>query len=162
MPDLTHLDSQALKTFRENDLAGFIGDLDRIQKDDPAGVQAVKSLAEGRTTPETLWYAGTSAHPAVAIGMLGADDSVQGQTLLKNVKTALSSISGILDGQQTLFPKIDSNLADTIETLLKNQGDSLTSINAEKMLEVFSDVDQGFVPGQTPNLASGQQSNVQI
>ncbi|MFD0432096.1 type VII secretion system-associated protein [Streptomyces zhihengii] len=37
MPDLTHLDSQALRTFRENDVAGFISNLDKIQKDDPAG-----------------------------------------------------------------------------------------------------------------------------
>src|SRR6476661_3209382 len=125
MPNLTHLDSQALKTFRENDLAGFISDLDKVQKDDPAGVQAVKSIAEGRTTPDTLWYAGTSAHPPVAIGLMGAEDSVHGQTLLKSIMTATTSVAGILDTQQKLFANIDRNLGETIETLLKNQGDTL-------------------------------------
>lgn len=155
MPDLTHLDSQALKSFRENDVAGFIGDLDKIQKDDPAGVQAVKSIAEGRTTPETFWYAGSSGHPPVAIGLMGAEDSVHGQTLLKSIMSAAVSAAGILDSQQTLFSEIDRNLGETIDTLLKNQDDNLRAVSAEKMLDVFADVDLGTTSGSSTGTAGG-------
>ncbi|MBM9624503.1 type VII secretion system-associated protein [Streptomyces zhihengii] len=155
MPDLTHLDSQALRTFRENDVAGFISNLDKIQKDDPAGVQAVKSIAEGRTTPDTLWYAGTSSHPPVAIGLMGAEDTVHGQTLLKSIMTAASSVAGILDTQQKLFANIDRNLGETVDTLLKNQGDTLESIGAEKMLDAFADTGRSAVTGQPTGSVGG-------
>ena len=155
MPNLTHLDSPELKSFRENDVAGFISDLDKIQKDDAAGVQAVKSIAEGRTTPETLWYAGTSGHPAVPIGLMGADDSAHGQSLLKSIMTAATSVAGVLDRQQTLFGEIDRNLTETIDTLLKSQGDSLSSINAQKMLDAFRDVDQSMTSGQPDGSVGG-------
>ncbi|MFI1401005.1 type VII secretion system-associated protein [Streptomyces sp. NPDC020681] len=152
MPDLSHLDSQTLSSFRANELAAFITDLDNIQNDEPSGVPAVRTIAEGRTTPDTLWYAGSSARPAVAIGLMGIDDSVHGQTLLKSIKTAVSSVSGILTSQQKLFDDIDRNLGETLVTLLKNQGDNLGAISAGQMLDVFSDVSRDLESSQRSDL----------
>ncbi len=54
MADLTHLDSRGLQAFLDGDVADFITALEQIRKDDPAGAQALKSLLDGRNTPDTL------------------------------------------------------------------------------------------------------------
>ncbi|MGH1554379.1 type VII secretion system-associated protein [Streptomyces sp. L7] len=44
LADLTHLDSTALKNFKNTDIADFISDLLDIRKDNPAGVRSLKNL----------------------------------------------------------------------------------------------------------------------
>ncbi|MFD0432097.1 type VII secretion system-associated protein [Streptomyces zhihengii] len=93
--------------------------------------------------------------PPVAIGLMGAEDTVHGQTLLKSIMTAASSVAGILDTQQKLFANIDRNLGETVDTLLKNQGDTLESIGAEKMLDAFADTGRSAVTGQPTGSVGG-------
>ncbi|MEU5093233.1 type VII secretion system-associated protein [Streptomyces sp. NPDC020996] len=137
MTDLTHLDGQQLKRFREEDVNAFRTALKAILADSatPPVIRALGSLVAGRTTPDTL-----NQNQVLAIGNMSTDDLVQGKTLVGQVTSAAKGIDDILVAQQTLFEDLDDNLQTTIETLLKNQGDSLTAIDGEKLLDVFSDV----------------------
>jgi hypothetical protein len=136
MADLTHLDSPGLQAFVDGDLADFITELEKIRKDDPAGAQALKSLLDGRNTPGTL-----QENPFLAIGLMAGGDDVHGATLISKIKDMAQSVDDIFGAQKTLFKDIDSDLRETIRTLLKTQGSNLTSINGEKLLDIFSDVD---------------------
>ncbi|WP_327113381.1 type VII secretion system-associated protein [Streptomyces sp. NBC_01341] len=142
MADLTHLDSGAIKTFMANDLADFISALEKIRKDDPGGVRALKSLVEGMATPETL-----DENQFAAIGLMGADDSVHGQTLIKVITSVAESVDGELAAHHTLFKDMDRDLQETVDTLLKTQGNNLSEIGAEEFLDIFTDVDDDLAAG---------------
>ncbi|MFD7530759.1 MULTISPECIES: type VII secretion system-associated protein [unclassified Streptomyces] len=141
MADLTHLDGKTLKAFAEHDITDFQTALDKIRKDDPNGLKALKSILDGRTTPGTL-----QQDPALAIGLMGTDDSVHGQSLVAAVKKAAGSVDEIFESQQTLFKHIKSDLLTTIEKLLSTQGKSLESIDGAALLDIFSDVDKELSP----------------
>jgi hypothetical protein len=136
MADLTHLDSKGLQTFVDNDVDGFMNELEAIRKDDPAGVRALQSILAGRTTPDTL-----QENQVLAIGLMAADDSVNGSSLISKVKDSAQSVDDIFVSQKTLFKDVDRDLRETIKTLLKTQGTNLSSIEGEKLLDIFSDVD---------------------
>lgn len=138
MADLTHLDGAALKRFLDNDLDDFVEALKAIRKDstaDSGGVRALKSIVDGRTTPDTLQQS-----QALTIGTLGTDDSTHGKTLLTAVTDAAGTVDTVFGSQQNLFGDISRDLKQTITTLLDAQGSSLHSIGAEQLLDVFSDV----------------------
>ncbi|MFF7361761.1 type VII secretion system-associated protein [Streptomyces sp. NPDC008125] len=143
MADLTHLDSAGLQRFKDNDIADFIADLKAIGKDE-AGVRALHSIVKGITTPEHI-----DENPVLAIGLMAGDETVSGSSLVTVVKTAAEAIDEIFDAQSTLFGDIDRDLGETIRTLLKTQGASLTSIDGEKLLDIFSDVDTDLGGGST-------------
>ncbi|MET8635066.1 type VII secretion system-associated protein [Streptomyces sp. NPDC004096] len=148
MADLTHLDSRGLQAFLDGDVADFVTALEQIRKDDPAGAQALKSLLDGRNTPDTL-----QENPFLAIGLMAGTDDVHGASLISKVKDEAQSVDDIFAAQRTLFKDIDSDVRETIRTLLKTQGSSLTSIDGEKLLDIFSDVDSDLSD------TGGSQSN---
>ncbi|MFG2372890.1 type VII secretion system-associated protein [Streptomyces sp. NPDC048504] len=138
MADLTHLDSTALKNFKNTDVADFITDLVNIRKDN-AGVRSLKNLIA-----ETGAGSAQGLAKILRIGLMNGGDSsdpVGGSTLVEALKTQATALDKILTGQKTLFDDIDDALDETITTLLKTQGDSLTSIDGEKLLDIFDTVD---------------------
>ncbi|MEU9246435.1 type VII secretion system-associated protein [Streptomyces sp. NPDC048385] len=138
MADLTHLDSTALKNFKNNDVADFISDLLAIRKDN-AGVRSLKNLVA-----ETGEGSAAGLAKILRIGLMNGGDSkdpVGGSTLVEALKTQAGALDKILTGQKTLFDDIDDALEETITTLLKTQGDSLESIDGEKLLDIFDTVD---------------------
>ncbi|MFB7054891.1 type VII secretion system-associated protein [Streptomyces vinaceus] len=146
MPDFTHLDSASLTAFADHDLASFISALTAIRKDaEGSGIQALKSILDGRTTPETL-----QQNSVLAIGLMAGGDQVHGQSLIAAIKAAAESVDTVLGDQQDLFKDIDRDLRDTIRTLLATQGSSLNSISAADFLDAFADVDQGLGPQREP------------
>lgn len=150
MADLTHLDSTGLQTFVDNDVDSFLKELDAIRKDDPAGVLALQSILLGRPTAATL-----QENPILAIGLMGGDDTVSGASLIARVKDSGQSVDDIFVAQKTLFKDIDTDLRETIKTLLETQGSSLTSIDGQSLLDVFSDVDGELGGGGTTTTGGG-------
>ncbi|MET8942582.1 type VII secretion system-associated protein [Streptomyces sp. NPDC004542] len=146
MTDLTHLDSAQLKAFLDEDVATFIKGLKEIRQDLPGGestsVRALSSLVEGLTTPSTL-----NQNPVLAIGTMAADDLVFGKALVTKLTGIAKSADDIFLAQQTLFQDLKRDLQTTLDTLLKNQGDSLIAIDAEKLLDIFADVDSDLGSG---------------
>ncbi|MFE6904678.1 type VII secretion system-associated protein [Streptomyces sp. NPDC057717] len=149
---LTQLDTQALKSFIQNDLTDFLRDLDTIRKDDPSGVQALYSILAGRNTPDTL-----GENLILGIGLMAGDDNVFGQSLISKIKDSGQGIDDIFVSQKTLFKDIESDLQDTIDTLLKDQKGSLASIDGAKLLDIFSDVD-GDLSGGDSGSGSGSKN----
>lgn len=142
MADLTHLDGPALQRFVDNDLADFIDGLKAIRKDsaaDNGGVRALRSIVNGATTPETLQQS-----QALSIGQMGTSDALHGQSLLTAVTGAAKSTDAVFEQHVDLFGDIDRDMKQTIRTLLNAQGSSLQSIDGEKFLDIFSDVDEGM------------------
>ncbi|NED14436.1 type VII secretion system-associated protein [Streptomyces sp. SID9124] len=138
MADLTHLDSTALKNFKNNDVGDFITDLLNIRKDN-AGVRSLKNLVAETGT-------GSAAGNAkmLRIGLMSGGDTADptgGSALIDALKTQGGALDGIFKSQKVLFDDIESALEETITTLLKTQGDSLTSIDGEKLMDIFDTVD---------------------
>ncbi|WP_329140496.1 type VII secretion system-associated protein [Streptomyces sp. NBC_00670] len=139
MTDLTHLDSTALKNFKNNDVADFRKNLKDIREDTPGGIRSLKNLAADRGEDSV---GGGSA--ALRLGLMSGGsntDPVGGGALLTALKKQATGQDDIFVAQGTLFEDIDSALEETITTLLKNQGDSLTSIDGEKLMDIFGTVD---------------------
>jgi hypothetical protein len=142
MADLTHLDGPALQRFVDNDLADFLTALKAIRRDstaDDGGIRALRSIVDGATTPDSLQQS-----QALAIGSMGADDFLHGKSLLTAATGAAKSVDGVFAQHVDLFGDIERDMKQTIRTLLNTQGSSLQSIDAERMLDVFSDVDEGM------------------
>ncbi|MFK0120064.1 type VII secretion system-associated protein [Streptomyces sp. NPDC090994] len=138
MADLTHLDSTALRNFKNNDVADFINDLLNIRKDN-AGVRSLKNLVA-----ETGTDSAAGAAKILRIGLMGGgdtEDPTGGGALVQKLKEQATSLDSIFTSQKTLFDDIDDALDETITTLLKTQGESLTSIDGEKLLDIFDTVD---------------------
>ncbi|MEU5822932.1 type VII secretion system-associated protein [Streptomyces sp. NPDC008163] len=138
MADLTHLDSTALKNFKNNDVGDFITDLLNIRKDN-AGVRSLKNLVA-----ETGAGSASGDAKMLRIGLMGGGDSEDptgGSALIEALKTQGGALDGIFKSQKVLFDDIESALEETITTLLKTQGDSLTSIDGEKLMDIFDTVD---------------------
>ncbi|MFF4579873.1 type VII secretion system-associated protein [Streptomyces sp. NPDC001389] len=144
MADLTHLDAKGLQTFVDNDVADFIKALKAIREDAPSG-KALRSAIVGKNSST----GDLGRNKFLVIGGMGADAESEpnGKVLIEAVKKGAKAIDDILVAQQAMFKDIDRNLTETIRTLLKTQGASLGGISAEKLLDIFSDVDGG--PGST-------------
>ncbi|MFH9044909.1 type VII secretion system-associated protein [Streptomyces sp. NPDC017966] len=139
MTDLTQLDASHLQTFVDTEVADFNKDLVDIGKDVPEGTRALKSLVEGYHTPEGNHL---QENPYLTIGLMAAEGGlVKGNTLVSRIADVSKGIVDVLAAEQNLFKHIARNLEETIKVLQKNQDQSLTAISAEKMLDLFSDVD---------------------
>ncbi|MDQ0790858.1 type VII secretion system-associated protein [Streptomyces sp. B3I8] len=137
MTDLTHLDSTALKNFKNQDVGGFRTDLKNI-REDAAGVKSLKNTITNNGDDSI------EKKSILRIGMMGGGDNTDalgGGALLTSLTKKATGLDNIFVSQGTLFGDIDSALDDTITTLLKTQGDSLTSIDGEKLLDIFGTVD---------------------
>ncbi|MFE6765634.1 type VII secretion system-associated protein [Streptomyces sp. NPDC057689] len=138
MADLTHLDSTALKNFKNNDVGDFITDLLNIRKDN-AGVRSLKNLVA-----ETGEGSASGDAKMLRIGLMGGGDSEDptgGSALIEALKTQGGALDGIFKSQKVLFDDIESALEETITTLMKTQGDTLASIEGEKLMDIFDTVD---------------------
>jgi hypothetical protein len=132
--DLTHLNAKELKRFIE-EVAEFSNALKAI-REDRASVLALRSLVEGRSTGDTL-----NQNRVLAIGTMVGDELTHGKTLVEVLTKAAKSVDDVFAAQQTLFKDIERDLQTTIDTLLRNQSDSLTAIEGEKLLDAFSNID---------------------
>jgi hypothetical protein len=142
MADLTHLDAPSLQKFLDVDVAAFIEELRKIRLNDWA--PALQSILDGKTTAGTLYQ-----NPILALGPMatGQNDLVFGAGLINAVKADAQSFDDVLAFQQQLFKDIDKDLQTTIETLLKTQGAGLESIDGEKLLDAFDDVNADLGQG---------------
>jgi hypothetical protein len=132
--DLTHLNAKELNRFIE-EVAEFSNALKAI-REDRASVLALRSLVEGRSTGDTL-----NQNRVLAIGTMVGDELTHGKTLVEVLTKAAKSVDDVFAAQQTLFKDIERDLQTTIDTLLRNQSDSLTAIEGEKLLDAFSNID---------------------
>jgi hypothetical protein len=137
MTDLTHLDSNALKTFKNQDVAAFKKDLKDV-REDSAGVKSLKNLITNNGDDSIK-------HKSILrIGIMGGGDSsdpIGGGALLSALGKKATTLDDLFVSQGTLFDDIDEALETTLTTLLKTQGDSLTSIDGEKLLDIFGSVE---------------------
>jgi ABC-type transporter Mla subunit MlaD len=132
--DLTHLNAKELKRFIE-EVAEFSKALKAI-REEKSSVPALRSLVEGRSTADTL-----NQNKVLAIGTMVGDELTHGKSLVEGMTKAAKSVDDVFAAQQTLFKDIERDLQTTIDTLLRNQSDSLTVIEGEKLLDAFSDID---------------------
>ncbi|MFF2326493.1 MULTISPECIES: type VII secretion system-associated protein [unclassified Streptomyces] len=137
MADLTHLDGKTLQAFTDHDIADFLKDLLDIRKDSPVGVKSLKTILDNVPDAGHL-----KQNQVLAIGLMAADDTVHGKSLIDAVQKAAGSIDDILLSQHTLFTDISKDLQETITTLLETQGKSLDSIDGAALLDIFADVDK--------------------
>ncbi|MFE4453472.1 type VII secretion system-associated protein [Streptomyces sp. NPDC056796] len=147
MGNLTHLDGKSLQTFIETDLKDFVTQTQNIRNDKPdtsdgrpAG-RALKSLIDGSTTPETL-----QQNQFLALGPMVANDLTHGKGLIEATTRSAKSIDGILEAQQRLFRDIERDFRQTLKVMGATQSDNMTEINAQKMLDIFEDVDNDLGP----------------
>ncbi|WP_121712972.1 type VII secretion system-associated protein [Streptomyces sp. E5N91] len=146
MGNLSHLDGRSLQTFIDNDLKDFLTKTEEIRRDKDSGdakfpIRALKSLVDGETTPETI-----GQNQILAIGPMANDDTTHGKSLVEAVRGAAKSIDEILEKQQRLFADIDRDFRQTIKLMGATQGDNLTEIQGDKMLELLEDVDNNMGP----------------
>ncbi|MGW7571496.1 type VII secretion system-associated protein [Streptomyces tendae] len=143
---LTSLDANELMRFIETELADFVIDTDRIRKDDDMFGRALKSLLDKQATPKTL-----QQNQFLAIGAMVQDDLTHGKSLIEAVTNVAKSMDDILEDQERLFKDIDKDFREVVKVLSKTQGANITSIDAEKALEILSDVDNDLRGGgETP------------
>ncbi|KAB1140859.1 type VII secretion system-associated protein [Streptomyces luteolifulvus] len=135
MPDLTHLDAGTLQAFLDHDVAGFSEELRKIRRDNESA-PALKSMLDGITTTESL-----QQNPFLAIGLMATSEVVGGSGLVTTVTDQAKSIDDVLEFQQQLFNDFDSNMQETIDTLLKTQGSSLEAIEGQQLLDAFGEVE---------------------
>ncbi|MFF7838220.1 type VII secretion system-associated protein [Streptomyces ossamyceticus] len=140
--DLTHLNAKELNRFIE-EVAEFSNALKAIREDKPS-VPALRSLVEGVSTGDTL-----NQNKVLAIGTMVGDELTHGKTLVEVLTKAAKSVDDVFAAQQTLFKDIERDLQTTIDTLLRNQSDSLTAIEGEKLLDAFSNIDNDLADRPT-------------
>ncbi|MFF4792920.1 type VII secretion system-associated protein [Streptomyces sp. NPDC001276] len=147
MGNLTHLDGKSLQTFIETELKDFVTQTENIRRDKsdsadgrPPG-RALKSLIDGTTTPETL-----QQNQFLALGPMVNDDLTHGKSLIESTTKSAKSLEGILEQQQRLFRDIDRDFRQTLKLMGATQSDNITEIDAQKLLDIFQDVDHDMSP----------------
>ncbi|MGW0855109.1 type VII secretion system-associated protein [Streptomyces sp. NPDC002690] len=150
MGNLTQLDGKSLQTFIDTELKDFVTQTENIRRDKtdssdgrPPG-RALKSLIDGATTPETL-----QQNQFLALGPMAGDQLTHGKSLIEATTKSATSIDGILDAQQRLFKDIDRDFRETLKIMGNTLGDNLTEINAQKLLDIFEDVDGDMSPSSS-------------
>ncbi|GGQ79324.1 type VII secretion system-associated protein [Streptomyces flaveolus] len=127
---LTTLDSAALRKFIEGPLTEFINDLVKVRSDD-GNTLAVRSVAHGYTQPDTFYLT-----KPLALGYMGADDTVHGNTFNSKTLSFAEALDGILQAQSdSVLPHIKDGLQKVITEFMKQQGGNLESIKASDFLE---------------------------
>lgn len=135
MANLSHLDGQSLQRFIDTDLHDFVRATESIRQDDTAG-RALSSLLAGESTPETL-----QQNQFLALGPMTDNDLTHGKALVAATTKSAKSIDEILLNQQRLFRDIDRDFRQVIKTMGDKQSDNIAEIEAEKLLDIFEDVD---------------------
>lgn len=133
MADLTHLDATSLTQFADNEVQTFIAELTKTRRD-TADTPPVES-------PYTIASTLSSApNRQLTIGQMGATGTVHGDSLRTNLVALATAIDKVYVKQQKLFADMDTNLRDTVRTLLNTSGAALDSINSQRFISAMADV----------------------
>ncbi|UNS99671.1 type VII secretion system-associated protein [Streptomyces tubbatahanensis] len=146
----TQLNKEWLQNFKDHDIAAFRDALKAVSGDstgDPV-IPGMLSLKGDNGAIDGLPY-GTPV--PLAIGNLAQDQDSNGDRVNSAVVEMVNALEGILTSHKELFKDIDSALEETIETLLKTQGESLDSIEGQKLFDIFEDEDVETDLTTTPN-----------
>ncbi|MEU1518966.1 type VII secretion system-associated protein [Streptomyces sp. NPDC005811] len=135
MADLTHLDATSLTQFADNEVQTVIDELKKIRLD-TADTPPVQSLY---TISSTL---SSAPNKQLTLGPMGATATVHGDELKTNLVALATAIDKVYVKHRELFGDMDTNLRDTVRTLLNTSGASLDSINSEKFISAMADVGQ--------------------
>jgi hypothetical protein len=149
-----NLDKAWLENFADHDIQTFKDEIKKIMGDGTAAdggvVPALSNLLpEGEHGSAVL----PGAILPLSIGGMVKDADTNGQHLNTAVVKLITDITAIFDEQKILFDSIDENLRTSIEKLFKAQDDNLEKIDGQKLLDIFSDVDDILGGG------SGKENN---
>ncbi|MFE6777593.1 type VII secretion system-associated protein [Streptomyces sp. NPDC057702] len=133
-----NLDKTWLTNFQTQDVQKFLGEIKKIQGDGeyaPALANLIKGGTRSKDVPAGILL------PLSIGGMAGEGTGTNGDLLQSGVTEMIKVIVKIFADQKLLFEAIDAGITDTLEDLLKTQGENLEKIEAEKFLDIFEDVD---------------------
>ncbi|MCL6675203.1 MULTISPECIES: type VII secretion system-associated protein [Streptomyces] len=135
MADLTHLDSASLIQFADNEVQTFIADIKKMRQDtaDTPSVEALFTLSS------TL---SSAPNKQLTIGQMGATGTVHGDSLRTNMVALATAIDKVFVKHQDLFRDMDTDIRDTVRTLLNTAGTSLDSISSDRFISAMADVGQ--------------------
>ncbi|GGZ00863.1 type VII secretion system-associated protein [Streptomyces poonensis] len=137
-----NLDKAWLENFLNDDVKDFLSALEKIMADGTVGGEEIPALynllPEGQHGPGVL----PGAKLPLTIGGMETDTETNGQHLTTAVKELITAIHTILENQKLLFESIEDGLADSIDELFKTQGENLEKIDGEKLVDIFSEVDE--------------------
>ncbi|MER7311391.1 type VII secretion system-associated protein [Streptomyces halstedii] len=145
MADLTHLDLKQLQAFRDVDVEDASKSAHRYRKEEVDGIRPLGHIVNGHTTTENP----DKNQQVLRIGKMTTDDLVSGPTLIQSITTAATSIDTLLGDQETFFKELKAALQETIDTMNKTKQTNLDSIDAQTLLQLFSEVDSSVVPTKT-------------
>ncbi|MEV1066445.1 type VII secretion system-associated protein [Streptomyces sp. NPDC050263] len=136
MPDFLQLDAQALRDFRDHDVAEFMKELKRIRRPDWApslwGLLNGSERADGAEEQDAL----------LVVGQMSEGGPVAGGPLLAEVRTYAQEIDDLVEQNDTLFLRISDSLSDTLTNLLDTQGSNLQAIETADYLEYLDGVEE--------------------
>ncbi|GAA2914655.1 type VII secretion system-associated protein [Streptomyces mexicanus] len=137
MSDLTHLDLKELQSFHDHEADDALKAARSYRNDDAHGVRPLGHLVDGHNTPDNL----AQDQQLLRIGDMATKTLVSGPTLLDDVKTAATAIDKLLADQETFFTDLKDALQQTIDKMKKTNQQNLDAIDAQTLLQIFSDVD---------------------
>lgn len=137
MADLTHLDKKQLQQFRDVDVEDVRKKAVKHRDEEDSGIRPLGHLVDGHTTADNT----DKAQQVLHIGNMSRDPDVSGPTLIENITTVAKSIDKLLGDQEKLFEEMQEALQDTLDKMSKTQQDNLDAIDAQSLLQIFSDVD---------------------
>ncbi|MFJ6462701.1 type VII secretion system-associated protein [Streptomyces sp. NPDC091387] len=144
--NLSHLDTESLQKFIDTDVQEFIDLLTALEKDtETGGISSLKFLSAQMATPEV----GLSSH-VLKLGKLAGKDAtpLSANPLVEYLTGAAGSQAGVISDQLKLFNDIQKNMKTVLETMKKNQADSLEDIKSQEFLNDLGDVDGDLAPTQ--------------
>ncbi|NBM15786.1 type VII secretion system-associated protein [Streptomyces sp. GC420] len=139
-----NLDKAWLENFLNTDVRLFLGEIKKIMADGTVGGEVIPTLYN--LLPAGEHGAGVlpgAALPLTIGGML-KDGETNGANLDKAITELITAVHTVYKDQKLLFESIEDGLEETLEKLFKTQGENLEKIDGEKLLDIFSDVDQNL------------------
>ncbi|MEU8824791.1 type VII secretion system-associated protein [Streptomyces sp. NPDC048636] len=136
------LDKAGLQTFLDSRVLPFRDQVHEIQLNDGGAAPSMKSLiGESDVSADSPSF---GLLRPLAMGCMADDGYLEGHgaSLQKAVQSTAESLVSIFEGQSELFGDIAENLRDTIHQLFNAQHDNLGSINGQKFLDIFDNVDE--------------------
>ncbi|MEU0101438.1 type VII secretion system-associated protein [Streptomyces sp. NPDC006267] len=141
MADLTHLDLKQLQMFHDEDVATALKTARTYRDETVDGIRPLGDIVDGHTTPENP----DKAQQVLRIGLMAGGDLVSGQSLIQSITTAATAIDTLLGEQEVFFKELKEALQDTLDKMAETKQTNLDSIDAQTLLQLFSEVDTGVV-----------------
>ncbi|WP_299531695.1 type VII secretion system-associated protein [uncultured Streptomyces sp.] len=142
-----NLDKAWLQSFLDTDVKHFLAEIKKIMADGTVGGEVVPALFNLLPAGEH----GSGVLPGAAlpltIGGMLKDAETNGSHLDTALTELITAVHTIFKDQKLLFESIEDGLEDTLEQLFKTQGENLEKIDGEKLLDIFSDVDDNLGGG---------------